>query len=335
MNEIAQHPMKRAPAFLKAPRCGARNRQGKPCQRPALRKKDRCALHGGRSTGPKTTAGIQAIRKAQWKDGSRSERLQAEFRKWSAPQETALQREILEPILEARKNDSPFLYLELGCAPIPQIQVRYHGKATCLGGPPMEWNSDQSKSADTSGHGTGGVPAPNARAPRRGLLDAQELHEYLGEALRADLADIQNDDGTFKPLSVWPEVWRRLCDGGDVEVEFASQRSHDGATKDKQGGWDIKGEVRRVRFKFTPRAKLLELAMKHKAVDAMVQQKNGPDINLTVVTAEKARQVSAARRRLARVIPTQASAASEPPESQPCPENPPYRTEILDGKQTD
>lgn len=34
-----------------APRCGAKNRQGKPCQSPAMRSKKRCRLHGGLSTG--------------------------------------------------------------------------------------------------------------------------------------------------------------------------------------------------------------------------------------------------------------------------------------------
>lgn len=34
-----------------APRCGARNRQGKPCQAPAMRGKKRCRLHGGKSPG--------------------------------------------------------------------------------------------------------------------------------------------------------------------------------------------------------------------------------------------------------------------------------------------
>lgn len=34
-----------------APRCGAKNRQGNPCQLPAMRGKKRCRLHGGKSTG--------------------------------------------------------------------------------------------------------------------------------------------------------------------------------------------------------------------------------------------------------------------------------------------
>ena len=46
-----------------APRCGATNRRGEPCQSPAIRGKTRCRLHGGRSTGP--PAGNQNA----WKHG--------------------------------------------------------------------------------------------------------------------------------------------------------------------------------------------------------------------------------------------------------------------------
>lgn len=33
-------------------RCGAKTRRGTPCQKPALRGKNRCQLHGGRAGGP-------------------------------------------------------------------------------------------------------------------------------------------------------------------------------------------------------------------------------------------------------------------------------------------
>ena len=53
------------------PRCGARTRAGCPCKAPAVwdRENDkprngRCKLHGGLSTGPKTAAGREAIRKS-------------------------------------------------------------------------------------------------------------------------------------------------------------------------------------------------------------------------------------------------------------------------------
>ena len=50
-------------------RCGAKTRKGMPCQRPALRGKTRCALHGGQSTGPKTQRGLQRISEANIKHG--------------------------------------------------------------------------------------------------------------------------------------------------------------------------------------------------------------------------------------------------------------------------
>ncbi len=40
-----------------AQRCGARTRRGTPCQCPAMRNKQRCRLHGGASTGPRTKKG--------------------------------------------------------------------------------------------------------------------------------------------------------------------------------------------------------------------------------------------------------------------------------------
>jgi len=54
--------------FSKAARCGARTRRGSSCQCPAMRN-GRCRLHGGLSTGPKTAAGIEAIRRARTKHG--------------------------------------------------------------------------------------------------------------------------------------------------------------------------------------------------------------------------------------------------------------------------
>lgn len=140
-----------------------------------------------------------------------------------------------------------------------------------------------------------------------GLVDATEIHEYLTECLRADMRDIRNDDGSFKPQSEWPEIWGRMMEAGDCEVETASERSHDGETTDKRGGWDAKGTVTKVKLKFTSRAKLLELAMRHKAVNAMVEQKSG-DVNITLVTAERAREVVSARKRLAKVIDVKAKA---------------------------
>ena len=132
------------------------------------------------------------------------------------------------------------------------------------------------------------------------LIDATELHEYLTDAIRADLADILDDDHNYKPLSEWPLIWRQMYEGGDLEVEFASERSHDGEDKDGAGGWDHVGKIVKVKYRFASRRAMIELAMKHKGVDAMIQPGSTTinNNNLMVVTAEKAREVMAAKKRL-------------------------------------
>ncbi len=44
-------------------RCGARTRHGSACRRPALRGKNRCQLHGGKSTG------VKGERNGNYRDG--------------------------------------------------------------------------------------------------------------------------------------------------------------------------------------------------------------------------------------------------------------------------
>jgi len=58
-------------------RCGAVTRRGTPCQCKPEPGKKRCKLHGGKSTGPKTEAGREAIRE--------SNRRRAEARRQRAP----------------------------------------------------------------------------------------------------------------------------------------------------------------------------------------------------------------------------------------------------------
>jgi phage terminase small subunit len=125
-----------------------------------------------------------------------------------------------------------------------------------------------------------------------GLADAAELHEYLTSALRADIRDIRNDDGTFKPQSEWPEIWGRMCEAGDVEVERSFERSKDGGDK----SWDEKGTVTKVKLKFTGRAKLIELLMRHKGVNALVESKQ-PDVHVHL-HAEVTQRLADGRKRV-------------------------------------
>ncbi|MGE0119581.1 MAG: HGGxSTG domain-containing protein [Dongiaceae bacterium] len=56
--------------FLAAPRCGARTRTGGCCRQPAMAN-GRCRLHGGRSTGPRTPAGLARCRTTRLVHGYR------------------------------------------------------------------------------------------------------------------------------------------------------------------------------------------------------------------------------------------------------------------------
>ncbi len=53
----------------KAPRCGAKTRAGTPCQQAAMRGKQRCRMHGGGSTGPRTPEGMERMRRSKIKHG--------------------------------------------------------------------------------------------------------------------------------------------------------------------------------------------------------------------------------------------------------------------------
>ncbi len=71
---------------MRKPRCGAKTRQGTPCQASAIwsrrsRRYTRCRNHGGLSTGPTTEAGIERIRRAVTKHGRYAKRpdLQADL----------------------------------------------------------------------------------------------------------------------------------------------------------------------------------------------------------------------------------------------------------------
>ncbi len=50
--------------YLAAPRCGACTRAGHSCRQPAM-KNGRCRFHGGKSTGPRTAAGLAKSRAAR------------------------------------------------------------------------------------------------------------------------------------------------------------------------------------------------------------------------------------------------------------------------------
>ena len=53
-------------------RCLAKTRRGTLCRNPAITDRNRCRMHGGKSTGPRSPQGKEKVRKANWKHGLRS-----------------------------------------------------------------------------------------------------------------------------------------------------------------------------------------------------------------------------------------------------------------------
>jgi hypothetical protein len=58
-----------------APRCGARTRAGGICQRPAIRGRKRCRLHGGLSPGAPRGSKNGNFRKGNWTGDAIQERM--------------------------------------------------------------------------------------------------------------------------------------------------------------------------------------------------------------------------------------------------------------------
>ena len=60
----ARHVVLKATPKRDRARCGARTRAGGECAAPVVEGRNRCRLHGGLSTGPKSEAGREAVRTA-------------------------------------------------------------------------------------------------------------------------------------------------------------------------------------------------------------------------------------------------------------------------------
>lgn len=112
---------------------------------------------------------------------------------------------------------------------------------------------------------------------KRTKIDADWVLRRLADISDADLADLYGPDGSMKPVSEWPEVWRKgLVAGVEVFEEFSGQ------------GQERKliGYTRKV--KLADRLKSLELIGKHVDVGAYRERvehtgKNGAPLPPAVV----------------------------------------------------
>lgn len=82
------------------------------------------------------------------------------------------------------------------------------------------------------------------------LSELMRQYVRLTGMLGHDMASLYSSSGALLPLADWPEVWRtRLVT--EVTAEELSERSHDNATENKQGGWDRVGTVTKIKRETT------------------------------------------------------------------------------------
>lgn len=128
-------------------------------------------------------------------------------------------------------------------------------------------------------------------------VTSEDAHLKLTKMFDARIQELFDDNWNVLPKSQWPEPWKSWALLTEIKVEdiMVQDDDGDGQTWKKSGG-------KRVTVKGPDVLRTIELAMKHKAVNAMVQQGTQIDVNIAVVTAEQARTLSAAQKRLSRVV---------------------------------
>lgn len=111
-----------------------------------------------------------------------------------------------------------------------------------------------------------------AQREERVIADADYVLKRLIEIDQMDALDILNDDGSLKPVSEWPKVWRQFISGFDI----ATVETGDTIALIKKIKWPDK-------------VKNLELLGKHISVQAF-KDKLGVDGNLAINVADAIRE---------------------------------------------
>lgn len=103
--------------------------------------------------------------------------------------------------------------------------------------------------------------AMDKRSERTGI-DSDFVLQELAAVWNADICDIIDDLGQFKPVSEWTPIWRKMITAADIQELF------DGFGKEREKV----GEV--VKVKFIDKLKSLELVGKHVNVNAFQENVN-------------------------------------------------------------
>ena len=101
----------------------------------------------------------------------------------------------------------------------------------------------------------------------------------LNAIVDAQIGDILNDDGTFRPVKDWDPVFQRMCSSYKVVPIF--ERSGDG----KDRSWDLVGYSHEVKLERGNKA--IELLGRHNEVKAFPVPGRGElTVNVTLETIE-------------------------------------------------
>lgn len=135
-------------------------------------------------------------------------------------------------------------------------------------------------------HIAAAVAKLQAERSRRTQIDADYVLHRLVEIDQMDVLDILNDDMSVRPVSQWPQAWRRYLSGIDVAEIF------EGRGEDRQ----MVGILKKI--KWPDKVKNLELLGRHVGVQAFREriEHSGPGggpVPIAAMTKEeyqKARQ---------------------------------------------
>src|SRR5262249_2575838 len=84
-------------------------------------------------------------------------------------------------------------------------------------------------------HIAAAVDAAKAERSARCQADADTVLKLLDQMVRADIRDIVDELGRFKPIIEWPPIWRQMLQGAEVEERY--ERAKDGEKR-----WDAAGK---------------------------------------------------------------------------------------------
>lgn len=140
------------------------------------------------------------------------------------------------------------------------------------------------------------------------LTGLWEQFQRLTAMLELDIAELYDEHGGMLPVKQWPEHWRMGMIEG-IETKELFDYSKDGTQAGESKTWDKVGEVNKIKrtsqlgIEREIRDTLVAIG-RHVNVNAFPLPQAGSTFNVMVVTAEKARAVAGAKKRLAAIPDT-------------------------------